>query len=494
MSNHEQSALSQPTSTVRNTVVRGKEPTPQDRDGPASNAALQEYCDKNYNQLLPIIAEKFNKKKERNEKLKEVKARLNFEGCSGTSRNIKGVPECMRIFEFIHGITNPKIVKRLHDKIPKTVDEMLRVAMSFLRVEVAASNHEWKKSFPPWKQQEDKRKFKAPPPMTTPVEKWNHAKFYEFHGEVGHNTDENMHLKKQIEEMLKERVARQSITQIFSPNPEILFPPLGEDEGTKGPMIIKAEIGGHCIHRMYVDGGSASEILYEHCFNRLCPDIKNQLVPANTPLIRFNGEIIWLVGHIQLLVKIRDEERSTSASMNFVVVRSPSLYNGIIKRPGVRKLQAVRSTAHGMLKLLVKGGVTTLKSSRMVPLEYAMVSRPEGNISITKQTTKERIKVAINPEYQKQTIMIGFTLTEEGRNKWCNLLQRNLDISFWKPTDMTGVPRHIVEHRLNVQEGCSPVRQKKRGQAADRNHVIKEDVGKFMEAGIMKEVLLGFLI
>ncbi|GKB04308.1 hypothetical protein Tco_0832451 [Tanacetum coccineum] len=86
MSNHEQSAPSQPTSAVRNTVGRGKEPTPQDRGGPAYDADLREYCDKNYNQLLPIIAEKFNKEKERNKKLKEVKARLNLEGCSGTSR------------------------------------------------------------------------------------------------------------------------------------------------------------------------------------------------------------------------------------------------------------------------------------------------------------------------------------------------------------------------------------------------------------------------
>ncbi|GJS32156.1 hypothetical protein Tco_0530538 [Tanacetum coccineum] len=46
-------------------------------------------------------------------------------------------------------------------------------------------------------------KFKALPPMTTPVEKRNQAKFCEFHGEVGHNTEECMHLKKQIEEMLK---------------------------------------------------------------------------------------------------------------------------------------------------------------------------------------------------------------------------------------------------------------------------------------------------
>ncbi|GJV91842.1 hypothetical protein Tco_1539655 [Tanacetum coccineum] len=84
--------------------------------------------------------------------------------------------------------------------------------------------------------------------------------------------------------------------------------------------------------------------------------------------------------------------------------------------------------------------------------------------------------------------MIGSTLTKEGRNKLCNLLQRNMDNFAWKPADMTGVPRHIVEHRLNVQEGCSPVRQKKSGQAADRNQAIQEEVRKLMEAGIMKEV------
>ncbi|GJS04348.1 reverse transcriptase domain-containing protein [Tanacetum coccineum] len=86
MSNPEQSAPSQPTSVVQNMVGRGKEPVSQDRGGPASDAALREYCDKNYNQLLPIIAEKFNREKEKNEKLKGVKARLNFDGSSGTSR------------------------------------------------------------------------------------------------------------------------------------------------------------------------------------------------------------------------------------------------------------------------------------------------------------------------------------------------------------------------------------------------------------------------
>ncbi|GJX80807.1 reverse transcriptase domain-containing protein [Tanacetum coccineum] len=338
--------------------------------------------------------------------------------------------------------------------------------------------------------------------MTTPVEKRNHAKFCEFHGEVGHNTDECMHMKKQIEEMLKagklshliKELKQNSgkeqpkITQSFSPNAEIFFPPLDKDEGTEGPMIVEAEIGGHCIHRMYVDGGSASEILYEHCFSRLRPEIKNQLVPTTTPLIGFSGEIIWPIGQIQLLVTIGDKEHSTLARMNFVVVRSPSPYNGIIGRPGVGKLQAVPSTAHGMLKIPVEQGVITLKSNRLVPLECAMVSGPEKTLSITKPIVEERIKVAINPEYPEETVMIGSTLTEEGRNRLYSLLQRNLDVFAWKPVDMTGVPRHIAEHRLNVREGCSPVRQKKRGQAANRVQAIHKEVRKLVEAGIMKEV------
>nr|GFA44290.1 hypothetical protein [Tanacetum cinerariifolium] len=460
MRNPEQTAPSQPTPAMRNTAVRGKESVTQDRGGPASDAALREYCDKNHNQLLPIMAEKFNQEKEKNEKLKELKARLNFEGCFGTSRirherskspirrersrsprqvtkegvvfkrlgsrgksvstrsdsynrhshsrytgalsesedgecghwksrskkkkssgeeddlsqpwvceeadpftpriryfdfpktrmpsyikmydgnedpedhlkifqvavntkrwvmptwchmfnstltgnaryikdpielhnikqrdgestkdfmmryklesrDVKEESECMRISGFVHEITNPELIKRLRDKIPKTVDEMMRVTTSFLR----GGN---------------KGKIKALPPMKTPVEKRNHEKFYEFHGEVGHNTEECMHLRKQIKEMLKagklshlikeikqingkeqpkvtkkgetskkdkalvilmvqpwEIVARQKITQSFSPNPEIFFPPLGEDEGTEGPMIIEAEIGGHCVH------------------------------------------------------------------------------------------------------------------------------------------------------------------------------------------------------------------------------------------------------
>ncbi|GKC29480.1 reverse transcriptase domain-containing protein [Tanacetum coccineum] len=204
----------------------------------------------------------------------------------------------------------------------------------------------------------DRGKFKAPPPTTTPVEIRNNNKFCEFHREVGHNTDECMHLKRQIKELIKARklVARQRVTQSFSPDPEISFPLLGDEDGTKGLMIIEAEVRG-----------------------------------------------------------------------------------------------------------------------------------PEAQPSASTRAATERIKVAIHPKYPKQTIAIGFTLTDEGRKELCGLLRCNLVIFAWKPADMTGVPRHIAEHRLNVREGCPPVRQKKRSQALERNKAIQEKVERLVEAGIMKE-------
>ncbi|GKC07691.1 hypothetical protein Tco_0999301 [Tanacetum coccineum] len=144
--------------------------------------------------------------------------------------------------------------------------------------------------------------------------------------------------------------------------------------------------------------------------------------------------------------------------MNFVVVRSPSPYNRIIGRPGVRKIQAIPSTAHGMLKFLVPGGILTLRSRKLIPLECTIFLGPEVQPFASTRVAKERIKVAIHPEYTEQTIAIGSTLTEDGRKELCGLLGHNLDIFAWKPANMTWVSRHIAEHRLNVREGCPPVR------------------------------------
>ncbi|GJY33026.1 hypothetical protein Tco_0417495 [Tanacetum coccineum] len=214
--------------------------------------------------------------------------------------DVEGAPKCMKIFEFMHGIIHPELIKRLYEKLPRSMDEMYRVTTSFLQGEVTAFSHVGKKAPTPWKQPEggnkpsfqnkhrpdrkpdrfslltktskeifalEKEKFKAPPPMVTPAEKRDSNKYCEFHADTGHSTDECMQLRKHIDELIKagklsqfikelkqndkpkalkkgetagkerplailiiqpwEKVAKQKVTQSFSPETTISFPPLG---------------------------------------------------------------------------------------------------------------------------------------------------------------------------------------------------------------------------------------------------------------------------
>ncbi|GJX11914.1 reverse transcriptase domain-containing protein [Tanacetum coccineum] len=280
----------------------------------------------------------------------------------------------MRISGFMHGITNPELIKRLHDNIPKSVDEMWRATTEFLRGEVAASNQARRKGTPAWKLQEGGRKYNKNEKVSHVIKelKQNSGK---DSGKVAKKGEAVGKDKPPTILMVQpwQRVARQRITQSFSSNPEISFPSLREEDGTEGPITIEAEMGE----------------------------------PSYTALV-------------------------------------------------------------------------TLRSSRIIPLECKMVSGLGTQQPLMNQTSaiEEKIKIAIHPE---QTIEIGSTLSEEWREELYKLLRKSLDVFAWKPADMTGVPRHIAELRLNVWEGCLPVRQKKRGQAPERNKAIQEEVENWPE-------------
>nr|GEW67705.1 reverse transcriptase domain-containing protein [Tanacetum cinerariifolium] len=135
------SGTPQATYVVRNTVGRRKEPVSQDRGGLGSDAALREYCDKNYNQLLSIIAENFKKEKGINDKLKEVKARLNFEERSGTSWKNSATGEDWRRKTFRFGLDEPhgrKVTVSIQQNYWK--DESQEIASSSVNASQNAKN------------------------------------------------------------------------------------------------------------------------------------------------------------------------------------------------------------------------------------------------------------------------------------------------------------------------------------------------------------------
>nr|GFA08826.1 reverse transcriptase domain-containing protein [Tanacetum cinerariifolium] len=238
---------------------------------------------------------------------------------------------------------------------------------------------------------------------------------------------------------------------------------------------------------MYIDGGSSMEILYEHCFNRLRPDIKKQMVPATTSLTGFSGETTWPLGQLKLLVTIGDATHSTKAWMNFMIVKSLSPYNGIIRRPGLKAIQAVPSTVYGMLKFLTEEGIVTIRSYLLIPAECALVNTSSMTPG-EKKAHPTNLTALLHPKFLDQEVEVGGSLSDKGRTELCALLKRNLDFFEWQPSDMTGVPRSVAEHRVIVRDGYPRIRQKKRGQALEHTKAIQAEVEKLVEAGIMKEV------
>nr|GEX12875.1 reverse transcriptase domain-containing protein [Tanacetum cinerariifolium] len=221
--------------------------------------------------------------------------------------------------------------------------------------------------------------------MVTQVDKRRSNKFYDFHNDKGHSTDECIHLKKQIEELVRAGKLSHLIKEIKQGRDQSKVGKKEAPAKEKSMAIYMGERrfacyrsrGGHMIHRMYVDGGSSTEVLYENCFNRLRPKIKSQMVPATTSLTDFNGETIWPLGQLRLL-----------------------------------------------------------------------------------------------------EIAIGGTVSAKGQTKLCSLLKENMDIFPWQSSDMTGVPRSVAKHRLNIQKGYPPVRQKKRGQASKRARAIQVEMAE----------------
>ncbi|GJR21358.1 reverse transcriptase domain-containing protein [Tanacetum coccineum] len=55
-----------------------------------------------------------------------------------------------------------------------------------------------------------------------------------------------------------------------------------------------------------------------------------------------------------------------------------------------------------MLKFPVEGGTMTLRSSRVISMECAMISGPITQHPVTSQVLEEKIKVAIHPEYPEK--------------------------------------------------------------------------------------------
>ncbi|KAD4386129.1 hypothetical protein E3N88_26298 [Mikania micrantha] len=144
----------------------------------------------------------------------------------------------------------------------------------------------------------------------------------------------------------------------------ISFLPIRGGNFASNPLTISAIIVGHNVHRVYVDTGSALEIMYEHCFLQLDEVIQRSLIKSTHVLTGFAGEVVHPIGQIQLPVVVGNETGQREVTMTFLVIRAQSPYDVILGRPDLCLLGAIASTIHSAIKFPTPRGVVTLKSNR----------------------------------------------------------------------------------------------------------------------------------
>ena len=87
-----------------------------------------------------------------------------------------------------------------------------------------------------------------------------------------------------------------------------------------------------------------------------------------------------------------------------------------------------------------------------------------------------------------RTTRISTLASPTVRQDLASFLRKNQDIFAWSHEDMPGIDPSVIVHRLNFNPDSSPVRQKKRVFAQERDKAVAEEVRKLLKAGFIREV------
>ena len=127
-------------------------------------------------------------------------------------------------------------------------------------------------------------------------------------------------------------------------------------------VVISAVTVGRRVHRVLVNQGSSTDVMFWSTFNKLqqSPDL---LRPYTGCLYGFAGDQVEVCGYLELRTTFTDGTASRTENIRYLVVNANSAYNILLGRPALNKLRGVSSTRHMKLKLPdLNGRMIVIKS------------------------------------------------------------------------------------------------------------------------------------
>ena len=94
-------------------------------------------------------------------------------------------------------------------------------------------------------------------------------------------------------------------------------------------LVVSIRIEDYNMHRVLVDNGSSTDILYYPAFQQMGID-REWMILMNAPLVGFGGMRVLPLGAITLFVVVGDYPQQIAKHVTFLVVDYSSAYNAIL--------------------------------------------------------------------------------------------------------------------------------------------------------------------
>jgi hypothetical protein len=122
---------------------------------------------------------------------------------------------------------------------------------------------------------------------------------------------------------------------------------------------------------------------------------------------------------------------------------------------------------------------------------YSTTTKSESEASPASRPIKPECKtkrVPLDPRVPEKTVIIAQDLTSNEETNLLSFLDKSNDIFGWQTTDLMGVSRDIIEHKLQVNPSTKPRKQRLRKMSDEKVATTKVEVHRLLDAGFIHEV------
>jgi hypothetical protein len=255
-------------------------------------------------------------------------------------------------------------------------------------------------------------------------------------------------------------------------------------------LILKLVVAGSRLNKVLIDGGSGLNVLFTKTLKKMKLDITHMLTKSTSPfysIVPSNAAIP--LGSVVLPVTFREtRENCHTEYIKFKVADFEISYHAILGRLAIAKFMAVPHYTYLVLKMPSPAGVLSLQGDLKISfecdtkaVELAATNQVTNammeiyiaskNLAPTELEILEKTNTANKPQPSEEvqvkaidlgtsdnskTTSIGVGLDPKKEDALVSFLRANRDIFAWKPADMLGVPRRLIEHSLNVDPKATP--------------------------------------